>query len=163
MWSNYLPPEELIVGRHLARQVKRSDGNIVWARLSEPRFVELIRNGPPDVLELQLQIDCLANSNSYSRQSISSPSTLGMLRVYPYEYQTIADMFSQKFPLQLYTSMASTLRCIIQCMRSLPVSSSPCLCSLGANNSPDELDKSANNSYNPQTTPLTPASSFKGW
>lgn len=79
MWGHYLPADEQIAGRYLARQIERG-GNLIWARLSEPRFVELVRNGPPDGLELQLQIDCIPAMNVYSRRVTSSPSTLGMLR-----------------------------------------------------------------------------------
>ncbi|KAB5588945.1 hypothetical protein CTheo_7614 [Ceratobasidium theobromae] len=75
MWGHYLPADEQIAGRYLARQIERG-GNLIWARLSESRFAELIRNGPPDELELQLQIDCIPTMNVDSRQATSSPSTL---------------------------------------------------------------------------------------
>jgi hypothetical protein len=81
MWTHHLPPEHRIASRRLARQIQRANGNHVWVTLQPQRFVDLVRNGPVDDLELRLQIECTTPpSPIHERQhGARSPSTLGKI------------------------------------------------------------------------------------
>ncbi|KAG9102865.1 hypothetical protein FRC06_000929 [Ceratobasidium sp. 370] len=56
MWPHHLPPESNVVGRYLARQIQCAGGSR-WATLHPQRFVELVRKGDADGLELRLQLE----------------------------------------------------------------------------------------------------------
>ncbi|CAE6419923.1 unnamed protein product [Rhizoctonia solani] len=71
LWKNRLPSDEYIIGRYLARQIK-CHGEIEWARISEARFIQLVRDAPED-LELRLELD-LQTVRHYT----STPSSLEM-------------------------------------------------------------------------------------
>ncbi|QRW24611.1 hypothetical protein RhiXN_11523 [Rhizoctonia solani] len=74
LWKNRLPSDECIIGRYLARQIKRH-GEIEWARISEARFIQLVRDSPEE-LELRLELDTQIGRRHY--RETSTPSSLEM-------------------------------------------------------------------------------------
>lgn len=77
MWCNFLPPHDRAKGRHLARQIKQANGNVVWVRIHKSRFADIVRSAPPDGLELQLQIDkSPVSASDYTHAVFNSPSLL---------------------------------------------------------------------------------------
>ncbi|CAE6420416.1 unnamed protein product [Rhizoctonia solani] len=73
LWRNRLPSEDCIIGRYLARQIKRH-GETEWARISEARFLQLVHDAPED-LELRLELD-IQTGRHY--RDTSTPSSLEM-------------------------------------------------------------------------------------
>ncbi|KAG8712993.1 hypothetical protein FRC11_013631, partial [Ceratobasidium sp. 423] len=72
LWRNRLPPDEYIIGRYLARQITRH-GETQWARISEARFAQLVRDASED-LEFRLELDIQTGRNHY--RETSTPSSL---------------------------------------------------------------------------------------
>ncbi|CAE6472928.1 unnamed protein product [Rhizoctonia solani] len=73
LWRNRLPSDDCIIGRYLARQIKRH-GETEWARISEARFLQLVQDTPED-LELRLELD-IQTGRHY--RDTSTPSSLEM-------------------------------------------------------------------------------------
>ncbi|CEL53836.1 hypothetical protein RSOLAG1IB_06617 [Rhizoctonia solani AG-1 IB] len=72
LWRNRLPSDEYIIGRYLARQIRRQ-GETEWARLSQTRFVQLVRDAPDD-LEFRLELDIQTGHCRF--RETSPPSSL---------------------------------------------------------------------------------------
>ncbi|KAF8745284.1 hypothetical protein RHS02_01400, partial [Rhizoctonia solani] len=65
LWKNRLPSDECIIGRYLARQIKRH-GEIEWARISKARFIQLVRDSPEE-LEFRLELDTQIGRRHYRK------------------------------------------------------------------------------------------------
>ncbi|KAJ1301565.1 hypothetical protein OPQ81_008813 [Rhizoctonia solani] len=74
LWRNHLPPDDYIIGRYLARQITRH-GETEWARMSETRFAQLVRDSPED-LEFRLELELQTDRRHY--RDTSTPSSLEM-------------------------------------------------------------------------------------
>ncbi|KAG8738465.1 hypothetical protein FRC10_006811 [Ceratobasidium sp. 414] len=64
MWTHHLPPEYRVASRRLARQIQRANGIQQWVTLQPQRFVDLVRKGGEEEIELRLQIECLPYTSS---------------------------------------------------------------------------------------------------